>query len=52
MTLRRLNENALTEKLNNLVQLSKAYHLFFFNWGFYYWNAGILTFKYKSGNCF
>ena len=51
MTLINKNEKALTEKLNHLVELAKAYYFFFINWGFFYWNAGNLTFKYKLGDC-
>lgn len=52
MNFSKLNAEAKNEKLNSLVQLAKAYYFFFFSWGFFYWNAGTLTFKYKLGDCY
>jgi hypothetical protein len=50
MNLKDLIEKALIEKLNQLVESAQSYFYFFFNWGFFYWNAGTLTYKYKKGN--
>lgn len=45
-----INEKALKEQLNSLVQLANELYFFFFSWGFYYWNAGTLTYKKIYGN--
>lgn len=50
MTSKLINEKALRQQLNSLVQLANEYYFFFFSWGFYYWNAGTLTYKKIYGN--